>query len=98
MAAKPFRPVRGSTFNFVVRLAACERSNLNPAGTDVVLKRKKGGKYVNVARKTFDRSCRLVFPRKANFKSAKFRSFWPKQRDGYTAGRSQEITVNTRGG
>ncbi len=81
-----------------MRLAACERSNLNPAGTKIILKRKKGGKYVTVGRKTFDRSCREVFPRRANFKSAKFRAFWPKQRDGYTAGRSQEIVVNTRGG
>ena len=97
MAAKPYRPVRGSNFNFVVRLAACERSNLNPAGTKIILKRKKDRRYVKVAQKTFDRSCRVVFPRKANFKSAKFRSFWPKQRDGYTAGRSQEIVVNTRG-
>ncbi|HYO61889.1 MAG TPA: hypothetical protein VEU29_08325 [Actinomycetota bacterium] len=98
MAAKPYRPVRGSNFNFVVRLAACERSNLNPAGTKIILKRKKDRKYVNVAQKTFDKSCRVVFPRKADFKSAKFRAFWPKQREGYTAGRSQEIVVNTRGG
>ncbi len=98
MAAKPYRPVRGTNFNFVVRLAACERSNLNPAGTEVYLKRKKSGKYVNVGKKTFDRSCRVVFPRKANFKEAKFRAFWPKQREGYTAGKSQEIKVVTRGG
>ena len=97
MAAKPYRPVRGSNFNFVVRMAACERSNLNPAWTKIVLKRKQGRKYVTVGQKTFDRSCRVVFPRKADFKEAKFRSFWPKQRDGYTAGKSQEIKVVTRG-
>lgn len=96
MAAKPYRPIRGSNFNFVARLAACERSNLNPAGTKLILKRKKDRKYVTVAQKSFDKSCRVVFPRKADFKSAKFRAFWPKQRPGYTAGRSQEITVNTR--
>ena len=98
MAAKPYRPVRGTNFNFVVRLAACERSNLNPAGTEVILKRKKDRRYVNVGKKTFDRSCRVVFPRRANFKEAKFRAFWPKQREGYTPGRSQEIKIVTRRG
>ena len=96
MAAKPYRPERGSTFNFVVRLAACERSGLNPNGTKIILKRKKDRRYVQVAQKRFTRACRVVFPRKANFKEAKFRSFWPKQRPGYTAGRSQEIVVVTR--
>ncbi|HEX2058187.1 MAG TPA: hypothetical protein VHI71_07440 [Actinomycetota bacterium] len=95
MAAKPYRPERGSTVNFVVRLAACERSGLDPAGTRIVLKRKKDRRYVQVAQKRFTRACRVVFPRKANFKEAKFRSFWPRQRPGYTAGRSQEIVVVT---
>jgi hypothetical protein len=97
MAAKPFRPQRGGNFTFVVRLAACERDNLNPAGTKIILKQKKSGEYKTVATKEFDRSCRVVFPRKANFRSAKFRSYWPKQKPGYTAGRSQEIVINTRG-
>ena len=98
MAAKPYRPTRGGNFTFVARLGACERDNLNPAGTKLILKQKKSGAYKTVATKEFDRSCRVVFPRKANFRSAKFRAFWPKQKPGYTAGRSQEIVVNTRGG
>jgi hypothetical protein len=97
MAAKPFRPQRGGNVNFVVRLAACERDNLNPAGTKIILKRKVDRKYKSVGTKEFDRTCRVVFPKRANWKSAKFRAYWPKQRPGYTAGRSQEITVNTRG-
>ncbi|MDQ3915909.1 MAG: hypothetical protein M3323_11390 [Actinomycetota bacterium] len=97
MAAKPFRPQRGSRVNFVVRLAACERDNMNPAGTKIMLKRKTGGEYKTVGTKTFDRTCRVVFSKTANWKSAKFRAFWPKQKPGYTRGQSQEITVNTRG-
>ncbi|MDQ3952167.1 MAG: hypothetical protein M3279_04255 [Actinomycetota bacterium] len=96
MAAKPFRPQRGSMMNFVVRLAACERDNMNPAGTKVHLQRKKSGTFKTIATKKFDRTCRLVFPQRANWKSATFRAVWPKQRAGYTKGRSQPIEVNTR--
>jgi hypothetical protein len=97
MAAKPFRPQRGSMMSFVVRLAACERDNMNPAGTKAHLQRKKSGTFETIATKTFDRTCRLAFPQRANWKSATFRAVWPKQREGYTKGRSQPIEVNTRG-
>lgn len=96
MAAKPFRPRRGSVVNFVVRLAACERDNMNPAGTRIHLQRKKSGSFKTIGTKKFDRTCRLVFSKRAKWKSATFRAVWPKQKPGYTRGRSQPIEVNTR--
>lgn len=95
MAAKPYRPQRGTMMNFLVRLAACERDNMNPAGTKAHLQRKKSGTFETIATKKFDRTCRLVFPQRAKWRSATFRAVWPKQKPGYTKGRSQPIEVNT---
>ncbi len=96
MKTTPSRPPRGGRVTFTITMRAC-RSGLNPAGTTIELKRHKGRKFVTVATKKFDRSCSEVFRQKANFKQAEFRAVWPKQKKGYSAGRSEDETVRTRG-
>jgi hypothetical protein len=97
MIVEPVRTRRGGPVTFSVRLAACERDGLDASGTKIFLQKKSGATFKNIASKTFDKSCKEVFKKNANFKEATFRAAWPAQKKGYKRGRSQDTTVRTRG-
>ncbi|MBA2726195.1 MAG: hypothetical protein H0U53_09415, partial [Actinobacteria bacterium] len=96
LVIEPVRTQRGNPVAFNVRLAACRRDNLNANGTKIILQRKSGGSFKNIATKTFDNTCNEVFRKNANFREATFRAVWPAQVKGYRKGRSQATTVRTR--
>jgi hypothetical protein len=91
-------PKRGSTFTLRSRLLACAKGTavknaLN--GTEVVLKRKEGNEWVEVARDRYDDRCRTSFKIEANFGTAEFNAFWAQQHPNYRAGRSGPAVIET---
>lgn len=84
-------PKRGSTVTATANLKVCG----DHAGTKIELQKKAGGSFKKVASKSLGSTCRAKFKVVANFKSAVFRSYWPKQDDDHRAGQSKPITVTT---
>lgn len=84
-------PKRGETITATARLKVCG----DHAGTTIELQRKAGGKFKKVASKTLGPTCKAKFKVVATFKSATFRSYWPKQDDDHKAGQSKPVTVTT---
>ena len=84
-------PKRGSTVTATANLKVCG----DHATTKIQLQRKVGGRFKKIAAKTLGSTCRAKFKVVANFKSAVFRSYWPKQDDDHRAGQSKPITVTT---
>ena len=84
-------PKRGSTVTATANLKVCG----DHATTKIQLQRKVGGRFKKIAAKTLGSTCRAKFKVVADFKSAVFRSYWPKQDDDHRAGQSKPITVTT---
>ncbi len=84
-------PRRGDTVTATARLRVCG----DHAGTTIELQKKAGGRFKKVASKTLDATCKAKFKVVAKFKSATFRSYWPKQDDDHRAGQSKPVTVTT---
>ena len=84
-------PKRGSTVTATATLKVCG----DHASTKIQLQKKAGGRFKKVAAKTLGSTCRVKFKVVANFKSAVFRSYWPKQDDDHRAGQSKPVTVTT---
>lgn len=84
-------PKRGSTVTATANLKVCG----DHASTKIELQRKVGGRFKKIAAKTLGSTCRAKFKVVADFKSAVFRSYWPKQDDDHRAGQSKPVTVTT---
>lgn len=84
-------PKRGSTVTATATLKVCG----DHAGTTIKLQKKAGGRFKKVASKALGSTCKAKFKVVANFKSAVFRSYWPKQDDDHRAGQSKPVTVTT---
>ena len=84
-------PKRGSTTTAKTGLKVCG----DHAGTTIHLQRKKAGVFKNIASKKLDSNCRATFKVVANFKSATFRTVWPKQDDDHRNGKARPVTVTT---
>lgn len=84
-------PKRGATVTATARLKVCG----DHAGTTIELQRKAGTKFKKVASKALSAKCTAKFKVVANFKSATFRSYWPRQDEDHRAGQSKPVTVTT---
>ncbi|MDQ3878426.1 MAG: hypothetical protein M3290_08790 [Actinomycetota bacterium] len=84
-------PKFGSNIKANASLGTCN----GLSGTKIQLQRKIGAKFKKVATKVLDSHCKATFKVKATFKSATFRSYWPKQNDAYRAAASKPQTVKT---
>ena len=84
-------PKRGATVKAKARIKICG----DHAGTKIELHRKKGGVFKKIAAKKLSADCRATFKVVADFKSATFRSVWPKQDDDHRAGKSKPVTLTT---
>jgi len=84
-------PKRDSTITAKTGIRVCGKH----AGTTIQLHRKKSGVFRKIASKKLDSNCRATFKVVANFKSATFKSVWPKQDSDHRAGKSRPVTVTT---
>ena len=84
-------PKRGATLTAKARLKICG----DHAGTQIELHRKKGGVFKKIAAKKLSADCRASFKVVADFKSATFRTVWPKQDKDHRAGKSKPVTITT---
>ena len=84
-------PKRGATVTAKARLKICG----GHAGTQIELHRKKGGVFKKIAAKKLNSECWATFKVVADFKSATFRTVWPKQDDDHRAGKSKPVTLTT---
>lgn len=84
-------PKFGSTVKAAASLGSCN----GLSGTKIKLQKKTGSRFKSIATKVLDSHCKATFKVKATFKSATFRSYWPKQNDSYRAGASKPQTVKT---
>ena len=85
-------PARGKVIKFNIRARNCKPEVV---GTKAHLQRKVGGRWKTIAKKPLTADCRALFKMRANFKKATFRSYWPKQAEGFKAGQSRGQTVTT---
>ncbi|MDQ4065503.1 MAG: hypothetical protein M3161_05595 [Actinomycetota bacterium] len=85
------RPERGSRFAAESILEACP----DLAGTEIELQREVDGRFTTIARAILDDRCSSSFVLRANFRSAKFRAYWPVQHEGYLEGISPTRRVRT---
>jgi hypothetical protein len=91
------RPARDQKISFRTVLRACKLSGATNRlkGTRVNLLRKRDGHFVKVASKRVGDTCRASFSRRASFGRAVFKAAWPKQLDGFRAGRSLPLIIKT---
>jgi hypothetical protein len=78
-------------------LRACKVSDATNQlkGTRITLKRKKHGRFVQIASKRVNDRCRAKFSRATNFKRAIFKAVWEKQRSGFRVGASLPLLIKT---
>jgi hypothetical protein len=91
------RPERGSRVTLTGVLRACKVSDATNQlkGTRITLKRKKHGRFVQIASKRVNDRCRAKFSRATNFKRAIFKAVWEKQRSGFRVGASLPLLIKT---
>jgi hypothetical protein len=85
-------PKKGSVDKATASLKACTGNG----GTKIQLQQKKGSAFKTIATKKMSSACKAIFKVKANFSSATFRSYWPKQNPAYKSGASKPQTVKTK--
>ena len=90
-------PYRGERIHISTYLRACadpgEAAKLG--GTDVILQRRRNGRFENAQRMTLTNDCRALFRKRIYTKEAVFRVLWPKQHPEYREGRSKILRIVT---
>lgn len=84
-------PSKGETVTLYTRLARCSGNG----GTRISLQKKIKGKWKSLTTKGVNKKCKARFKIPANFDTATYRTFWPKQNHKYRAGRSRPVTIRT---
>ena len=83
------RPEKARAVKFNVRMSTARRR------TEVVLRRKIGGVFEEIARKDLDNECQTQFQKPANYDKATLKARWPEQDGDHRPGKSAEHTVIT---